>query len=58
MINSVTTLDGKLKYNYDGKALSIDLGMNYPVEKCRRQNSYVAKPDEVPTSGSAAISSD
>jgi len=59
-INSVTTLDGKkLKYNYDGKALSIDLGMNYPVGKnVVVKIDYVAKPDEVPTSGSAAISSD
>lgn len=59
-IQSVTTADGKkLTYDYDGKKLAINLGKEYRVgDKVVVKISYVAKPDEVSTGGSAAISSD
>jgi aminopeptidase N len=48
-----------LKYTYDGKKLIIDLGRSYTKD----QNytvfiDYVAKPDEQPVNGSAAINED
>ncbi len=59
-IKSITSADGKkLKYNYDGNTLSIDLGKDYAVgSQVKVKINYIAKPDENKIGGSSAISSD
>lgn len=58
-IKSVLLNQQALKYRYDGENLRIQLDKKYTRnEKYTIEISYIAKPDERETSGSAAITSD
>ncbi|MGI4740714.1 MAG: M1 family aminopeptidase [Janthinobacterium lividum] len=62
-IKSVQLLGAKtlkaLTYKYDGRQLTIALDHAYPREQTYQVRiSYVAKPNELPTGGSEAITSD
>ncbi len=58
-INWVKTGTNELKYSYDGAFLKIKLDKTYTLkDQYTVVISYVAKPDERETSGSAAITSD
>lgn len=58
-IKWVKLADKELKYTYDGSFLKIQLDKKYARnEKYTLAISYVAKPDERQTGGSAAITSD
>jgi aminopeptidase N len=58
-IKWVKLADKELKYTYDGSFLKIQLDKKYTRnEKYTLAISYVAKPDERQTGGSAAITSD
>jgi aminopeptidase N len=55
-INAVKQNGKSLKYEYDGKKLNIDLGNTYVKdEKYTVYINYIAKPDEIKSEGSAAI---
>lgn len=62
-VKSVQLLAGKapktLTYKYDGRQLAISLDYAYPKEQNYQVRvAYVAKPNELPTGGSEAITSD
>ncbi|MEJ8757951.1 M1 family aminopeptidase [Pontibacter sp. H259] len=59
-VNLMKGHDGtELKYTYDGKKLTIDLGRNYTRdEKFTIEIDYTAKPNELASGGSDAIAQD
>ena len=58
-IQAVTMLNVNLKFEYDKKTLSINLGKNFTRrDTLTVQITYVAKPNELPVGGSVAIMSD
>lgn len=58
-IKSVSAQKSELKYQYDGEKLMVDLGRTYTKRDTLNISiSYIAKPNEGPVGGSAAITSD